>query len=214
MLNCILICTFILSFNLILIHLREVIIKNNSNAEKDKILDTEWYPIGRLLSREAVDVNSVLRKIILFSDLKEREWKELEQLFHQRRYAEGEPVFQAGVPGMGMYIVIEGVVKIFHKLGEESIEVASFTTGDFFGEMSLIEETVRSANAIAGTQTLLVGLFRPQLLDLIRRRPRFGLKIMEKLAKILSIRLREANKKISEYRNLYLMEKDKQCTTP
>lgn len=168
--------------------------------EDKKFVDLEWYPIGRLLSKEKVDINVTLRKIPLFKDVKERHWKDLKQLFHERKYETGEMIFDAGVPGLGMYIVLEGTVKILHRSDGNELEVASFTSGDFFGEMSLVEETVRSATAIATSPTVLIGLFRPQLLDLMRKRPGFGLSLMEKISKLLAARLRHANHKLAEIR--------------
>jgi CRP-like cAMP-binding protein len=56
--------------------------------------------------------------------------------------------------------------------------------------MALLDESPRSATAVANGETTLLGLFRPDLFNLIERKPRLGSKILLKLAQMIAERLR------------------------
>jgi CRP-like cAMP-binding protein len=128
-----------------------------------------------------------------------RELKEVSAIVHRREYRAGEPVFYQGDPGLGMYIVQEGSVAIViaEKDGEEK-ELAILSDGDFFGELGLLDESPRSASALCKTDCLLIGFFRPDLLELIERKPALGIKIVMKLAEIVGERLRKTDKELSK----------------
>ncbi len=103
-----------------------------------------------------------------FANLAPRELKEVAAIVHKREYRSGEPVFYQGDPGLGMYIVKDGEVSIViqGKDGNER-ELALFSDGDFFGELALLDESPRSANAVCKAECTLIGFFRPDLFELI-----------------------------------------------
>ena len=72
----------------------------------------------------------------------------------------------------------------------------SFRSGDFFGELALLDEEPRSASAICTVHSRLIGFFRTDLLTLINRYPELGNKILLNLSRVLGERLRETNKNI------------------
>jgi len=94
-------------------------------------------------------IEEVLSKVPAFANLAPRELKEVAAIVHKREYRTGEPVFYQGDPGLGMYIVKDGEVSIViqGKDGNER-ELAVFGDGDFFGELALLDESPRSANAV------------------------------------------------------------------
>ena len=70
------------------------------------------------------------------------------------------------------------------------MNIAELGEGEFFGEMALLEDYPRSAQATAVVKTEVLGIFRPDLFDLIERNPRLGSKILMKLSQRLAHRLR------------------------
>ncbi|MBI3004103.1 MAG: cyclic nucleotide-binding domain-containing protein [Ignavibacteriales bacterium] len=144
----------------------------------------------------------VLSKVPAFASLTTRELKEVASIVHKRQYRAGEPVFYMGDPGLGMYIIQEGEVSI-SLAGKDSVEeeLAVLTDGDFFGEIALLDESPRSANAICKVDCTLIGFFRPDLFELIEKKPRLGTKIVLKLAEIVAQRLRKTDKELSKIRN-------------
>ena len=133
----------------------------------------------------------VLRGIPLFADLSRRELTVLQRLLHRREYVAGESVFLQGEPGLGMYIIAKGVVSIQSEpSGRELVELSD---GDFFGEIALLNEVIRTATARAKTDCLLLSLFQPDLLGLLDRNPRLGVRILLSLARLVGIRLVEVS---------------------
>ncbi len=147
-------------------------------------------------------LEQILSKVPAFGGLSTRELKEVAAIVHKREYRAGEPVFAQGDPGLGMYIIQEGEVSISisAKDGGDR-ELAVLTEGDFFGELALIDESPRSANARCKTDCILIGFFRPDLFELIEKKNQLGIKIIFKLAEIVSQRLRTTDKELSKARN-------------
>jgi CRP-like cAMP-binding protein len=140
----------------------------------------------------------VLRSIPLFGDLTRRELAVLQRLLHRREYVAGESVFIQGEPGLGMYIIAKGAVSIQSEpSGRELVEL---TDGSFFGEIALLNEVIRTATARAKTDCLLLSLFQPDLLGLLDRNPRLGVKILLALARLVGIRLVEVSDELEACR--------------
>ena len=141
----------------------------------------------------------VLSKVPAFGSLTTRELKEVASIVHKRQYRAGEPVFYQGDPGLGMYIVMDGEVSItLAGKDTEQEELVVLTEGDFFGEIALLDESPRTANAICKADCTLIGFFRPDLFELIEKKSRLGTKIVLKLAEIVAQRLRKTDKELSK----------------
>jgi CRP-like cAMP-binding protein len=144
-------------------------------------------------------LEQILSKVPAFSGLSPRELKEVASIVHKREYRLGEPVFSQGDPGLGMYIIQEGEVSItLSGKDNEERELAILSDGDFFGELALLDESPRSANARCKTECVLIGFFRPDLFELIEKKHQLGIKIIFKLAEIVSQRLRNTDKELSK----------------
>lgn len=132
-----------------------------------------------------------LHQVPLFSSLSSKELKRLEPLFHDRRYAEGEVVFEQGEEGLGMYVVVEGKVQILTRNRNQTKPIADLVGGSFFGELALLDGAPRSATAIAQTPSRLIGFFRTEFLELLETNGRAGTKISLQLARMTAERLRQ-----------------------
>lgn len=135
--------------------------------------------------------DAVLRQLPLFRTLTRRERGNLELILHERTYVAGEVVFEEGEEGLGMYIVLEGRVKVVRQGLIGKRELGTLSTGESFGEMALLEGVTRSGTVIADeSPTRLLSLFQPELLRLLRTHSRIGYKICYELACGLSRRYR------------------------
>jgi CRP/FNR family transcriptional regulator, cyclic AMP receptor protein len=151
------------------------------------------------------DITWILKEVPLFSQLGLKELDIIKQKVYPRRYAEKEVVFYQGQAGAGMYIVKSGRVRIFLNYGSATeIELATMDEGTFFGELSLLDESPRSATAVALEPSEIIGFFRPDLLDLAERMPKTGLKIFVALSEILGIRLRSTNKELARLKQQHV----------
>lgn len=147
-----------------------------------------WKSLTRSSSS---DEDALLGSIPLFEDLTPRELDAVQRLLHRREYVAGESVFVQGEPGLGMYIILRGTISIQSEpSGRELVELAD---GDFFGEIALLNEVIRTATARAKTDSTLVSLFQPDLLSLLDRNPRLGVKVLLALARLAGLRLVEVS---------------------
>lgn len=139
-------------------------------------------------------VLSFLSEIELFEGLSQRHLRKVAEIIHVRSYAEQEVVFRQGDPGVGMYLVMEGEVGVFRERRDFTCQrVALLHPGDFFGDIALLNDSPRSATVLALRPSLLLGLFRPDLLDLTTSDPKLGVTFIYRLAQVVAERLRLAS---------------------
>jgi CRP-like cAMP-binding protein len=113
---------------------------------------------------------------------------------------DGEVVFEEGQPGDSLYVIAEGRIRIgtvIPGVGEEALTILS--PGDFFGEMSLIDESPRSARAVAHGPAVLYPVSREHFTALLREEPSVAARLLWNLCLALTSRLRGANEKIRAF---------------
>jgi len=93
----------------------------------------------------------------------------------------GQTIFEVGEEAEMMYIVVEGEVEI--QLNGRVLQTVG--AQDVFGEMALIDNSPRSAKAIAKTDCRLAGIDKDRFLVLVEKNPDFALEVMEVMAKRL-----------------------------
>ncbi len=163
--------------------------------------DSVWGNIFGKKAGDAEDILHVLRQVPLFSNMNNGELREFEKIIHRRSFKAGETIFWEGEPGVGMYIIHRGSVTISKYFSSEERKVlATLKGGEFFGELALLDESPRSATAIAKEETKILGLFRPDLFSLLDRKPRLGNKFLFQLALIIGERLKYSNSEMQKLR--------------
>jgi len=145
------------------------------------------------------DIFTILKQVPIFSDLTPKELTEVERIVHRRKYKKNETIIRAGDPGLGMYIIVKGSVEIVEE-DEKACKrtLAKLSDGSFFGDMALLDEEPRSASAIALFDSDIIGIFRPDFLDLIYRKPKLGIKVLLALARVIGERLRHTNELLAK----------------
>jgi CRP-like cAMP-binding protein len=147
-----------------------------------------------MLFRSAASRNPrlpLLKNVILFKDLSTHELSLVDEMLHERRYLENEVVFDEGEEGQGLFIVLSGRVKIA-RLESGNATLLEFGPGSFFGEVALLDQSVRTAQARALEDTQIVVLFRAEFYALLETHARIASRISFQLARILATRLRQA----------------------
>lgn len=113
-----------------------------------------------------------LSQIHLFDQLDDDERGVLAQAMQERTLAAGEALFRSGDPGDSMFIVQSGAVELFVKdTAGQKIVLHIARSGDFFGELSLLDGGSRTASATGVEVASLLVLDREDLLQLFRKRP-------------------------------------------
>jgi len=114
----------------------------------------------------------MLADVPLFALLDEQERALLAERVDRVEFGEGKVIFNVGDPGDSMFIVTQGEValSIKTKTGEEMF-LESPGQGDFFGEISLLDEGPRTATARAKTHVTAIEIDRGDLDELFRLKP-------------------------------------------
>jgi CRP-like cAMP-binding protein len=131
----------------------------------------------------------------LFRNLDEAERAQVLIIGDIRSFPAGQVLFREGEPGDGLYLVVKGSVRISKQgsTGEEALAVLAPPA--FFGEMALIDNSARAADAIANEDSILFFIPLPGLRALIEAQHRIALKILYALCEVLAQRLRETNER-------------------
>lgn len=163
------------------------------------LMNPFWQNIFRNQSQKQT-LGYFLSQIPMFSKLTARELKLLEKLVHVRNFEPDEPVFSSGDIGSGMYIIRSGQIRIFNHYPDGTERgLALLEPGDFFGEVALTASRPRSASARATTATVLIGLFRSDIVEAIRRHPAPMAKILFGLNRVLGDRLLQCSLQLEQY---------------
>lgn len=134
-----------------------------------------------------------LKRVPLFSDLSDIELARFTTVVREREYPKNSVILFEDDPGDALFVVSGGQVKVV-LIGEDGREVilSVLSEGDFFGEMSLIDDEPRSAHVIAMKDSRLLVLRRDDFQQQIQLLPSIALKVL----KVLVGRLRRADAKI------------------
>lgn len=154
-----------------------------------------WGRIRRT-DRDAKDNDKVrlLKRIPFFENLKRLELEEVAKIMFERDYQEGESIFEQGQPGAALFIIQSGTVsvEITHPNGDVD-KITQLGRHAFIGELALLDESPRSASAVAHVPTKVLSLFRSDLDKLQKEHPVIASEIYRSLAAIVGSRLKSTN---------------------
>jgi CRP/FNR family transcriptional regulator, cyclic AMP receptor protein len=137
-----------------------------------------------------------LEKCSLFRALGPDARRQLASYAHRFRFAAGEVIFEAGSPGQSMMAVAAGTVRITARSSRGyQILLADVSAGEVFGEIALLADRGRTANAIALTACELLVLERRDIRPFLERHPEVCLMLLATLGG----RLRGADARITEF---------------
>lgn len=132
-----------------------------------------------------------LKNSALFSSLTPLELKIVDGLMHERRYLADEIVFDEGEEGQALYLVTSGRVLISRARDSAFEVVAELSPGSFFGDLALLDNSPRNAQARAIDNCELAVFFRADFMGLMDTDAVIGYKISLALARHIGQRLRD-----------------------
>lgn len=132
-----------------------------------------------------------LHGVKLFSDLTRRECRIVDTLLHERAYLPDEVVFDEGDEGQALYIILSGGVLICRQGEPLGGRIAQLSAGEFFGDLALLDNAPRVAQARATEASTLAVLFREDFLKLLDTHAQLASKVTLALARHIGQRLRE-----------------------
>lgn len=156
---------------------------------------------GKPIEAKQTDLATVkraLEEISLFAGLLPTHIDRIAKLAREFEYKRNEYVFKHGDEGDGLYLVLDGAIRISRNvsgLGEEALAV--LRQGQHFGEMSLIDDDVpRSADALCHENARLLKLPKHDLRDLMFVDRELAYELLWRFVRTLSSRLRDSNDRL------------------
>ena len=122
-----------------------------------------------------------LKSVSLFADLDDDELSQVALLFKQRRFSAGDTVVKEGADGAAFFLIESGTANV----SVRGTERTSLGPGDYFGEIALIDEDVRSATIAATTDLVCYGLTLWEFRPLVFENGAIGWKLLQSLSRKL-----------------------------
>jgi CRP-like cAMP-binding protein len=132
----------------------------------------------------------LLKNVVLFKDLSMHDLEMVDNLMHERTYIAEEVIFDEGEEGQGLFLVLSGRVRIVLPASADNM-LLELGPGAFFGEVALLDQSVRTAQARAIEDTSIVVLFRAEFYSLLTTHSAIASRVSFQLARILATRLRQ-----------------------
>jgi len=139
-----------------------------------------------------------LAKVPFFDGLTPEALAMIAQITTEETHPYGTLIFKYGDPGDKVYIILEGKVRISREvggMGEEALAVLG--AGEVFGEMSLLDETPRSADAKAHERCRLLIITKDAFDDVLFLHKDLAYEVLWSCVRMLASRLRETNDKLT-----------------
>ncbi len=135
-----------------------------------------------------------IAKIQLFSGLRHDALRLVAQVAVEESHPMGSVIFRHGDPGEKLYVILEGRVRICREvqgMGEEALAVLG--PGEVFGEMALLDDSTRSADARVHERCALLAIHRDAFEDLLFVHKDLAYEVLWNVVRMLTKRLRETN---------------------
>ena len=120
-----------------------------------------------------------LRKVPIFKGLPAKELEFIARSVKERVYEPGAVIVKQGDPGVGFFMIMEGRVDV----GHDGHKIREMGPGEFFGEMALMEERIRTATVTAKERTRCLQLVRWDFRALLKENPELAVRMLEVVVK-------------------------------
>jgi CRP-like cAMP-binding protein len=141
-----------------------------------------------------------LKKVALFECLLPEQLAQVARIVEQVEVNPSAKIFAHGDRADRFYFIVQGRVRISTQVpgfGEEALTILE--SGDYFGEMALIDDLPRSADAIAHTTCVLGSIAKGRFDELLFMNKELAHDMLSTFVRVLSSRLRETNEKMRAF---------------
>lgn len=151
------------------------------------------------MSRSVAETAEFLSSVRLFREFSEVDRVAVAMRLGERGLRKGQVLFREGEPGEEMFVVRRGTIVVSKAVtGKVEQVLTRLTAGDFFGEMSLVDQAPRSATIQAETDVALLALDRRHLEELVNVNPRAAVAFFQTLVHVFIERLRASTELVAE----------------
>ncbi len=167
--------------------------KNTPEKVDISILKFFWQANSRLSGNEDT-IPRFLRNVDVLKNFTDNELRILSRYLHYRTFTEGENIFSQGDAGIGFYFIYSGSVRLLFEDFETEKKDSDFKLCleryNCFGELALLQKgSIRSATAQADEPCELVGIFKPDLDEMINQHPVVAARLLQSIGVVVTNRL-------------------------
>ena len=140
----------------------------------------------------------VLRRVKILAELNDQQLERFGQLMELRNIKQWEEVVLQNSPGDALYLVLDGELRVRLMIGGKETILATLGPGEFFGEMSLFDNGLRSADVIANKDSTVLKVSAANFQKLLERAPELAAPVLSAIGKTLVARIRADNKRFKD----------------
>ena len=134
--------------------------------------------------RDVKETVGFLHRVPLFQSLNNRQLEHLAKRFVEREFAAGQAMVTQGQGGEGFFVLVSGKAEVIRERSDGTRAVVNnFGPTDFFGELALLDDGVRTASVIATEATQCLVLTRWDFLAALREEEEMAIVVLQQLAR-------------------------------
>ena len=139
-----------------------------------------------------------LRRIKIFGDMEERQLESFLQYMETLKFRQFTQVVRQGDHGDAMFLVLEGELRSSIMIGGKESILSTISTGEFFGEISLLDQGPRSSDVFANLDSVVLKISAASFAKLIREAPALATPFLFALSRSVVGRVRVLTKKYQD----------------
>ena len=140
-----------------------------------------------------------LKSMHFFSDLNQDELESVTKWIKPYKATSGTTVFEEGNQSPHLCLIAEGEISIFKEISDsEHLKVADIKAGGSIGEMGILDGEPVSASAIASVESVVFTISGEDFEKMVSENEKLGVKLLWKIGKIISLRLRKTTGLLAE----------------
>lgn len=139
-----------------------------------------------------------LRRIKIFADMEEKQLLSFLQYMEVIRYPQFAEVVRKGDHGDAMFLVLDGELRARVMVGGKESTLSTMSTGEFFGEISLLDQGPRSADVIANRDSVLLKISTASFEKILKEAPALATPFLFALSRSVCGRVRNLTKRYED----------------
>jgi hypothetical protein len=136
-----------------------------------------------------------LRRVKIFAELTDEQLERFVTFMEIEKVRQWTEIVKQGGPGDAMYLVLEGELRVRMMIGGKESILVTLGAGEFFGEISLFDHGLRSADVVANNDSLLLKISAKKFEKVITQAPDLAAPFLFAMGKTLTARIRADNKR-------------------
>jgi hypothetical protein len=174
-------------------------IKAAELPELDTVIQAPATEVTSLASTEASGLKlGMLRRLKLLATMDERQLTSFVRYLEVIRYQQFSLVVRAGDPGDAMFLILEGELRARVMVDGKETTLTTMTVGDFFGEISLLDQGPRSADVVANHDSVLLKITMTAFNRMLAEAPALAAPFLYNLGRSAVGRIRILTKKYQD----------------